>query len=86
MATHCPPFPVQADEPTRTRSLADQIAARRKLLTIPEVADLLSVAKTTIYDMAKAGKIRTVRIGSSVRIDPKHLADYLRSVESIRTT
>lgn len=63
------------------RSLADIIQARRKALTINEFADLLSLAPTTVYDMARTGKLPCFRVGSAIRLDPKKAADWLRAHE-----
>lgn len=68
-----------SDEPAR--SLADTIAARRKALTSAEVANFLGLARSTVYDMARDGRIPSIRIGSAIRHDPKHIADWLRKLE-----
>lgn len=59
-------------------SLAEQIASRRKALKIGELADIVGLAQTTIYDAAREGRLQSIRIGGAIRIDPKAAADWLR--------
>jgi excisionase family DNA binding protein len=68
----------EMDHADQSRSLADTIGARRKALSINEFADLLSLAPTTVYEMAKSGRLPCFRIGSTIRLDPKTTADWLR--------
>ncbi len=49
------------EQPDTEKSLADIIGARRNLITIKEFATLLCIAPSTIYDMAKDGRLPTVR-------------------------
>lgn len=58
--------------------LAEQIAARRRALTIRDLAELLGVSPTTIYDQARDGRLPAIRIGSAIRIDPKAAAEWVR--------
>jgi excisionase family DNA binding protein len=70
----------QSEEtPDPSRSLAEIIQGRRKALKIDELADLLGVAPTTLYDMARDGWLPCMRIGSAIRLDPKAIADWLRA-------
>jgi excisionase family DNA binding protein len=65
------PSAAPIDSPHPERSLAEQIASRRKALSVRELAELLGVAQTTIYDHARDGRLPAIRIGSAIRIDPK---------------
>jgi len=47
-------------------------------LTTTELAALLGVSRRSIFDMAKAGRIPSFRVGSSVRFDPHVVAKWLR--------
>ncbi|RZU39341.1 helix-turn-helix domain-containing protein [Edaphobacter modestus] len=48
-----------------------------RLLTPNELADLLSLSVKTLYSRAKAGTIPVVRIGSSIRFDPKKISLWI---------
>lgn len=60
-----------------TRSLAETIRARRKAIKIEEVADILSLSQTTLYDWVRTRQIPSYRMGTTIRFDPKELADWL---------
>jgi excisionase family DNA binding protein len=47
-------------------------------LTAPELADLLGLGKTAIYDLAKRGGIPHYWVAGSVRFDPARTAAWLR--------
>lgn len=59
-------------------SLAETIQARRKALKAEDLAAILALAPSTIYDMTRDGRIRSIRIGGAIRYDPKEIADWLR--------
>lgn len=44
-----------------------------------ELSDLLSVSPKTLYAMASKGRIPVIRIGSSLRFDPKLTADWIEA-------
>jgi excisionase family DNA binding protein len=50
----------------------------RQALTVKELTALLNVGKSAIYEMAKAGRIPHIRLGSIVRFDPATTAAWLR--------
>jgi excisionase family DNA binding protein len=58
--------------------IPDQIESFGRALTAPELATLLNVSRITIFKQAKAGRIPSFRIGTSVRFCPKTTADWLR--------
>jgi excisionase family DNA binding protein len=61
------------------RTIIEQIAARKKALTLKEFAELLNVSYNTVQEMAAAGRIKGVmRIGGAVRLDPKTTAQWLQ--------
>jgi excisionase family DNA binding protein len=49
------------------------------LMKVEEVAEILSVSKELIYKLAKNKQIKSVRIGSAVRIHPNDLLRYLET-------
>lgn len=52
------------------------------LFTIPEAGRRTSQSRTTIYAEIAAGRLKTVRIGSSRRITAAALAEYIDSLSA----
>jgi excisionase family DNA binding protein len=48
------------------------------LLRAEEVADILNIGKSTVYLRIKCGDIPSIRVGSSVRVLPEDLANYIQ--------
>ena len=63
--------------------LATRIERRTSALTAPELADLLGLGKTAIYDLAKRGGIPHYRVAGSIRLDPATTAAWLRDREVV---
>lgn len=59
-------------------ALADRIELFDCAMTAKQLAALLAVSTIAIYKYAKAGRIPSFRIGTSVRFCPKAVADWLR--------
>ena len=81
--------------PTRLRSMTHTasmttIAAPEpaQLLTVPEVARMLSVAPSTLYRRIESGELKAIRLGTGqrrgqmLRIAESDLADYLAAVNA----
>ena len=49
------------------------------LLTIPQVADRLSVSTKCVYKLTERGELSSYKIGKLVRIDEADVAEYLAS-------
>jgi excisionase family DNA binding protein len=47
------------------------------LLKVDEVAKMLGLGRTKVYDMMGAGELPVVRIGSAVRVPRKQLLDWI---------
>ncbi len=60
-------------------ALADRIENFGRALNARQLAALLAVSTIAIYKHAKAGRIPSFRIGTSVRFCPKAVANWLRS-------
>lgn len=60
------------------RSIADTIAARKRALTCEEFAEIMGLAKNTVYEWAKDERLPSIRMGSAIRLDPKKIAEWLR--------
>ena len=61
--------------------LASRIEQRTSALKAPELADLLGLGKTAIYDLAKRGGIPHYSVAGSIRLDPATTAAWLRNRE-----
>jgi excisionase family DNA binding protein len=47
------------------------------LLTLADVARLLRFSKSKLYQERKAGRLRTIRFGRSVRVRPRDVQNYI---------
>ena len=72
---------MKTSDENNPRSLTQRIENVGRALTAPELAALLAVHVLTIYRLAKCGHIPCYRIGSSLRFDPRTVAQYLRQHE-----
>lgn len=52
-------------------------------LTPQEVADILKIAKNTVYEIIKRGELNSYRVGRKVRVDTKDVNDYKNKTKSI---
>ena len=62
--------------------------AQNKSLSTQEVADILHVSKSTIYDLIRRGEIRSYKIGRKVRFTQDDVDAYIarsRSENSARS-
>jgi len=59
-------------------SLAEQIERIERALSVREVARLLGLCRASVYRYIDTGIIPAIRIGTTLRIDPKALAQCLR--------
>lgn len=70
---------LKSSEPQSSeRSLADQLASRRKAMSIGELADVVGLSQASIYGAAKSGSLKALRFGGAIRIDPKDAAEWIR--------
>jgi excisionase family DNA binding protein len=60
------------------KSIGAHLINFNRALTADEVAALFNIHPNTIYKQARCGDIPSFRIGSSVRFDPKKLAEWYR--------
>jgi excisionase family DNA binding protein len=54
------------------------VEARREAWTVPQLATLLSMSKSEIYEQVQEGKLPAMRIGTNIRLCPKTTAQWLR--------
>lgn len=57
----------------------------RILLTVEEAAEQLSIGRTTMFALIKAGDITTVRVGRLRRVPATAVADYVDRLTSAAT-
>ena len=50
-------------------------------LTVPEAAELIGICKPTMYEMVRAGKVRSVKVGKKILISRQSLMDWLKEKE-----
>jgi excisionase family DNA binding protein len=55
----------------------DRLADRETLLTVRELAGILSISQKTIYSYVARNMIPYIKIHSSVRFRAKHIASWL---------
>jgi len=53
-------------------------------LTPQEVADILKIAKNTVYELIKRGELNSYRVGKKVRIDLKDVEEYKNRTKSTK--
>ena len=49
----------------------------RRLFTVAETADRLSVSKPTVRRFLQRGRLKLVKVGGSVRVEVGSLADFI---------
>lgn len=52
-------------------------ASEPELLRVDEVAKLLALGRTKVYEMAERGQIPAMKIGTAVRIPRRKLLDWI---------
>lgn len=55
------------------------------VLTTQEVADMLKIAKNTVYELIKRGELNAYRVGKKVRIDLKDVEEYKNKTKSFKS-
>lgn len=57
--------------------MTETFEAGRLLLRPEEVAQALSVGRTTVFELMRSGELRSVKIGKSRRIPTEAVREYL---------
>ena len=52
--------------------------ARRLAYTIEEAARLLSLSRSTLYELMAAGELETIKVGRARRVTEDQLQDFIR--------
>ena len=63
-------------------SIVEQLKSIDHALSVKELADLLHLGKTAIYDMVSRGAVPCIRLGYTVRFDPFEIALWLEARSS----
>jgi excisionase family DNA binding protein len=50
---------------------------RRKLYRVEEVAEVLNVGRTKVFDLMRSGQLASVKVGGSRRITEQAIDDYI---------
>jgi len=53
--------------------------SEEKLLSVPEVAHLLNVSKSSLYAMTRRGRIPAIRVGGMFRYVPAEIETWLET-------
>jgi excisionase family DNA binding protein len=74
-------------EPPADSSASGGGSARSKLLlTVEEAAGLLSIGRTRVFALIRTGQLASVRVGSSRRVTPEALEQYVKALHGVRDT
>lgn len=52
----------------------------KKTYTVSEIANMLSIGKTSAYNLVKENHFKVVKIGASIRISKKSFDDWLNNM------
>jgi excisionase family DNA binding protein len=61
-------------------------AESKLLLTVEEAAGLLSLGRTRVFALIRTGELASVRVGSSRRVTPEALRQYVEGLSGARKT
>lgn len=62
------------------QSITDRLESMNRLMTVKELAEVLAMSKSTLYERAKRGTIPAINTGGSdIRFDPYAIAQWLKS-------
>jgi excisionase family DNA binding protein len=56
--------------------------AKRGLYRVEEVCIILSLGRTHLYDEIRTGRLRSVKIGKSIRIPAEALTEYVEQAKA----
>jgi excisionase family DNA binding protein len=58
-------------------TLIETIAKRETAFTVPEIAKLLHLSPRCVYEHVSEGRLPCIKIGTTIRLDPKVTAAWL---------
>ena len=59
-------------------NIIEKLRSMDHALTVKQLASLLTLGKTVIYEMVRRGTIPHFRLGYTVRFDPNEIADWIQ--------
>ncbi len=74
-------LPLYAMAPTTPNPIVATRAQQALLLKPRDAAAALAVSERQLFDLTRRGLVRAVRIGRSVRYDPRDLISYIDSLK-----
>ena len=51
-------------------------------LTVSEAAEMIGISKPSMYEVVRAGKVRSVKVGKKILISRQSLMDWLKKGET----
>jgi excisionase family DNA binding protein len=60
------------------RSLITSLRRSKGPMTVAQLADFLHISKRSVYNAIKDDNLPVIKIGGVIRLDPVHVADWLR--------
>lgn len=59
-------------------NIIEKLRSMDHALTVKELASLLTLGKTALYDLVRRGAIPHFRVGYMVRFDPNEIANWIQ--------
>jgi excisionase family DNA binding protein len=60
-------------------TIIEQLEARKTYVSSTEAIDILGITRQTFCLWVREGKLAALRIGNAYKVDPAHLAGFLRA-------
>jgi len=60
-----------------TTSARQEAVSEKRSYTVTEIAEILSVSKRSVYNLCSSGVIKSVKIGTKLRISKKAFDEWL---------
>jgi excisionase family DNA binding protein len=60
-----------------TLMIIEELAARKRLLSVEELSELLGQSADSIYRARKAGRLPYLKFGGQIKFDPKELIGWI---------
>lgn len=70
---------------SHTMQSANKKDLGERLLSVDEACEFLQISVPTFYRLRKEGKLKAVRVGGGIRIDPTELRSFIARNVSKRT-
>jgi excisionase family DNA binding protein len=65
-----------------TKELDVTLATERLLLRPEEVAGILGVGRTKVFELIRTGELRSIKLGRSRRVSTEAVASYVRRLDN----